>query len=152
MANFSITHGSNGSRVDTPKFWNGKFLFRAFRGKNMLLSWLNNHDLARADSSSGAGVSAWRRLPNVLREFLDAGPPLDCTWIFLITHNYILYYIFPLTTITYYYVLYFYTVNISLGVRFEKPSLWIIAFKYFRQFREKQWPGNFCDFCSEVLQ
>ena len=36
MANFFTTHGYDGSRVNALKFWNGKFLFSAFRGKNIL--------------------------------------------------------------------------------------------------------------------
>ena len=36
------------------------------------------------------------------------------------------------------------------GKSFEKPSLWALVFKYFRQFKEKQGPSTFCHFCSEL--
>ena len=58
----------------------------------------------------------WRRLPDVLREFLGAGlvpRPLKCmkcsVWLLLhiIGHYYILYCIITFTIITYYYVFYF---------------------------------------------
>ena len=38
------------------------------------------------------------------------------------------------------------------GVRVEKPSPWIIVFKYFRQFKIKHGPSLYCYFRSEALQ
>ena len=43
------------------------------------------------------------------------------------------------------------------GLNFENPSQWATVFKYFRPFKEKQWPRTrppclFCHFCSEALQ
>ena len=37
------------------------------------------------------------------------------------------------------------------GMRVEKSSLWALAFKYSRQFKEKEGPNTFCHFCSEAL-
>ena len=36
------------------------------------------------------------------------------------------------------------------GVRVEKPLMWAVVFKYFRQFKEKQWPSTLVIFAPRL--